>query len=56
MNTGGKSNGNLKARFDAINNDRIAWRVNNINPFFFTLFLKRLKKIPQYFKAKLYQV
>jgi glycosyltransferase involved in cell wall biosynthesis len=56
MNAGGKSDANLKARFDAINDNRISWRVNNINPFFFTLFLKRLRKIPQFFKAKFYQV
>jgi glycosyltransferase involved in cell wall biosynthesis len=55
MNVGGKSNSSLKARFDAISNDRIAWKVNNMNPYFFTLFLKRLRKIPQFFKAKFHQ-
>jgi glycosyltransferase involved in cell wall biosynthesis len=56
MNAGGKSNSSLKVRFDAIGNDRIAWKVNNIHPYFFTLFLKRLRKIPQFFKAKFYQI
>jgi hypothetical protein len=56
MNVRGRSNNSLKARFDAISNDGIAWKVNNINPYFFTLFLKRLRKIPQFFKAKFYQL
>jgi glycosyltransferase involved in cell wall biosynthesis len=55
MNVGGKSNSSLKARFDAISDNKIAWRVNNIRPRFFTLFLKRLRKIPQYFIGKFYQ-
>jgi glycosyltransferase involved in cell wall biosynthesis len=56
MNAGGKSNSSLKVRFDAIGNDRIAWEVNNITPYFFTLFLKRVIKIPQFFKARFYQI
>jgi glycosyltransferase involved in cell wall biosynthesis len=56
MSVGGESNGSLKARFGAISNDRIAWKVNNIHPYFFTLFLKRLRKIPQFFKAKFYKI
>jgi glycosyltransferase involved in cell wall biosynthesis len=56
MNVGGKSNGSLRARFDAISDNNIAWKVNNITPCFFTLFLKRIRKIPQFFKAKFYQI
>ena len=54
MNVGGISNKNIKSRINAVVNDRIAWTVNNIKPGIFTLFNKRLRKIPQYFMAILY--
>ena len=55
MNTGGKSNKNIKSRMDAIIDNKIAWTVNKIKPNIFTLFLKRFRKIPQYFKAMFYK-
>ena len=55
MNAGGKSNENLNSRIDAIIKDKIAWRMNNIKPYFYTLLFKKLRKIPQYFKAMFYK-
>jgi hypothetical protein len=56
MNVGGKSNNNLQSRINAIVNDKIAWTVNNMKPNMFTFIKKRLKKIPQYFKAIMYKM
>ncbi|MBE9463050.1 glycosyltransferase family 2 protein [Dyadobacter subterraneus] len=48
MRTGGVSNNTLKNRIKANNNDRKAWRVNDIKPWFFTLLLKPVRKIVQF--------
>ncbi len=49
MRVGGISNGNLKRRLLANREDKEAWRINHITPFFFTLYLKPLRKIGQFF-------
>ena len=51
MTAGGKSNNGFQSRIKAVNDDKIAWKVNNMKPYFFTLIIKRLSKIPQFFKA-----
>lgn len=48
MRTGGVSNNTLKNRIKANNNDRKAWVVNDIKPWFFTLWLKPVRKIVQF--------
>lgn len=48
MRTGGVSNQSLKNRIDANFNDRKAWEVNQLKPYFFTLYLKPLRKIVQF--------
>jgi glycosyltransferase involved in cell wall biosynthesis len=48
MRTGGASNATLKHRVKANKEDREAWRLNNIKPYFFTIPLKPLRKIFQY--------
>ena len=50
MRVGGKSNVSLKNRIRANNEDRKAWRINALNPHFYTLYLKPLRKIIQLFK------
>ena len=55
MTAGGKSNSGLQSRINAITDNKIAWKVNNATPYIFTLFLKRLSKIPQFFKAFFYK-
>jgi glycosyltransferase involved in cell wall biosynthesis len=48
MRTGGQSNASLKNRVKANNEDRKAWDLNGIKPYFFTLTLKPLRKIFQF--------
>jgi glycosyltransferase involved in cell wall biosynthesis len=49
MRTGGKSNASLKNRLIANRFDRMAWKVNGLNPYPWTLTVKPLRKIGQYF-------
>ena len=50
MRVGGQSNASVKNRVKANNEDRIAWKLNGLKPHFFTLTLKPLRKIIQFFK------
>lgn len=50
MRIGGKSNVTLKNRIKANKEDRLAWKLNNVKPYFYTLYLKPLRKIIQLFK------
>jgi len=49
MRTGGKSNVTVKNRFNANLEDRKAWEVNEIKPKLYTLYLKPIRKIFQFF-------
>lgn len=49
MRTGGASNATIFNRIKANSNDRKAWKVNNLKPRFYTLTLKPLRKITQFF-------
>lgn len=49
MRTGGMSNASLSNRLKANLMDRKAWTVNGLTPKWYTLYLKPLRKIPQYF-------
>ena len=48
MRTGGISNASLKNRFRANREDRLAWELNGLKPYFFTLYLKPFRKIFQF--------
>jgi glycosyltransferase involved in cell wall biosynthesis len=48
MRAGGISNGSLKKRLRANREDRLAWKLNGLTPYFFTLYLKPLRKIFQF--------
>lgn len=48
MRAGGMSNISLKNRLLANRNDRLAWKVNGLKPYPWTLFLKPLRKVNQY--------
>ena len=50
MRVGGKSNASIKNRIKANNEDRKAWKINGLKPYFYTLYLKPLRKISQLFK------
>lgn len=49
MRTGGASNSSLNSRMQANLMDRKAWEINGLMPYPWTLFLKPLRKIPQWF-------
>jgi len=49
MKTGGISNRSLLNRIKNNLEDRKAWKINNLRPSIFTLFIKPLSKIGQYF-------
>ncbi len=48
MRTGGASNSSLRKRVTANKEDRLAWKINNLKPYFFTLYLKPIRKIFQF--------
>lgn len=48
MRSGGVSNSTFKNRIAANQNDRLAWKINNLKPRFYTLWLKPLRKIIQF--------
>jgi glycosyltransferase involved in cell wall biosynthesis len=50
MRTGGISNASVRNRIRANQEDREAWRINGLKPYFFTLYLKPLRKITQFLK------
>jgi len=50
MRIGGVSNVSLSNRLKANTEDKLAWTINNLSPFWFTLYLKPLKKITQFIK------
>ena len=49
MRDGGASNQTLRARLKANKEDRQAWEINGLAPYWFTLYLKPLRKVGQYF-------
>ncbi len=52
MRRGGVSNSSLKNRIMANRMDRMAWRINGLKPYPWTLYLKPLRKIGQFVKRK----
>ena len=54
MRTGGASNANMGNRIKANIKDRKAWEVNGLRPYPWTLFLKPVRKIPQWFNHALH--
>jgi glycosyltransferase involved in cell wall biosynthesis len=48
MRNGGASSASVGARWRANRRDREAWRVNGLKPFWFTVYLKPLRKLRQY--------
>jgi glycosyltransferase len=48
MRAGGVSNASIRNRIRANREDRLAWKLNGLKPYFFTLYLKPLRKITQF--------
>ncbi len=51
MRMGGVSNKSVKNRVQANKNDRLAWKVNDLKPFWFTIWLKPIRKIGQFIRT-----
>ncbi len=49
MRAGGVSNASIRHRLAANQEDRLAWQVNGLKPYFFTTWLKPIRKIRQFF-------
>ncbi len=49
MRTGGVSNKNIFNRLKANRGDRMAWKINGLQPKWYTLYLKPLRKVGQFF-------
>jgi glycosyltransferase involved in cell wall biosynthesis len=49
MRTGGNSNGTLKSYWRSNQEDRLSWKINEIEPHWYTLLLKPISKISQFF-------
>ena len=52
MRAGGVSNSSVRNRFKANIEDRLAWQVNGVKPYFFTLYWKPLRKVTQFLSAR----
>lgn len=52
MRAGGVSNVSIKNRLKANREDRLAWRINGLKPGLFTLYLKPLLKLGQFFRKR----
>jgi len=50
MRIGGTSNTNIANRLRANRMDRLAWRANGLRPYPWTIFLKPISKLPQYWR------
>jgi glycosyltransferase len=48
MRAGGMSNASISNRIKANLEDREAWRVNQLRPYFFTTILKPIRKLIQF--------
>ncbi|GAB3947977.1 glycosyltransferase family 2 protein [Spirosoma harenae] len=48
MRSGGISNSSLQNRVRANREDKLAWQLNELKPYFFTFWLKPLRKLKQY--------
>ncbi|GAB4018827.1 glycosyltransferase family 2 protein [Spirosoma migulaei] len=48
MRAGGISNSSLQNRLRANREDKLAWQLNGLTPYFFTFWLKPLRKVKQY--------
>ncbi len=52
MRAGGQSNLNLRNRIKANQEDRMAWKLNNLKPYFYTLSFKPLRKVWQFVRLR----
>lgn len=53
MRTNGRSDGSIFNRMNSLKEDYLSWKLNNLKLHFYTIPLKPLRKLPQFFKARL---
>ena len=52
MRVGGQSNASISNRLKANKEDRKAWEINQMDPKFYSLYLKPLRKVSQFIRKK----
>ncbi len=52
MEAGGTSDNGINSRVQGVIDNKIAWKVNDMNPPFYTVYWKKIRKIPQFIFAK----
>ena len=52
MAAGGTSDSGINSRIQGVVDNKIAWKVNGMKPPFYTVYWKKIRKIPQYITAK----
>lgn len=52
MRTGGVSNSSLQNRLRANQEDRLAWHMNQLQPYWYTLWIKPLRKLGQFLAVR----
>lgn len=52
MAAGGTSDNGINSRIKGVVDNKIAWKVNGMQPPFYTVYWKKIRKIPQFITAK----
>ena len=52
MAAGGTSDNGINSRIQGVVDNKIAWKVNGMKPPFYTVYWKKIRKIPQFLTAK----
>lgn len=52
MSAGGTSDNGIGSRIQSVVDNKIAWKVNGMKPPFYTVYLKKIRKLPQFVLAK----
>lgn len=52
MEAGGTSDNGIDSRIQGVIDNKIAWEVNDMKPPFYTVYWKKIRKIPQFLLAK----
>lgn len=52
MSAGGTSDNGIGSRIQGVVDNKIAWKVNGMKPPFYTVYLKKIRKLPQFVLAK----
>lgn len=52
MAAGGASDNGINSRIQGVVDNKIAWKVNGMKPSFYTVYWKKIRKIPQFITAK----